>query len=143
MSMVSHMHETDSMPKEVRFLYSTKVRSAHDVSNVLCLPALLRLCSLRRGQFHLSTFLGGHPSRALMEAAEPRDRFEPRLLLDGDVIGAFAKAEPNSTVCYACGPSEMTDHIASLAQNSVGLDRANILSETVTEEGSAIGTGTR
>lgn len=62
-----------------------------------------------------------------MEEAEPRDRFEPRELFGSDVLAAFTNAELSSTVCYICGPPQMTDHTVNLLRDKIGLDGGHIL----------------
>lgn len=141
-SMLFHMYKTDEMPEEVHFLFTTTVKSSHNVSNVLALEKLLKLSNECPNRFRLYLFLSGHVSRTLMEGAMPRQRFEPRKMLDGDVIGAFGNAELKaSTVCYICGPLQMTDHFARLVQVQVGLEPDQVFYQEcgVAETSSTVG----
>jgi hypothetical protein len=127
LSMISSMHDTGAMPEEVHFLFGYRVNGNYDVSNVLGLGKLLEISDARPGQFHLYLFLCGHPSRALMETAIPRRRFEPRQVLDSDVIGAFGNEQSKeSSVCYISAPQLMTDHFEELVRIQVGLENGQV-----------------
>jgi hypothetical protein len=126
--MMYHMHEMEAMPEEVHFLYTSRVKGGYNVSNVLALERLLEISNARQGQFHLYIFFSGHPSRVLMEEAVPRCRFEPRRVLDSDVLGAFSNVELKaSTLCYICGPHQMTDHFVELVRGQVSLEIDQVL----------------
>ncbi|KAH8887196.1 hypothetical protein GQ53DRAFT_615988, partial [Thozetella sp. PMI_491] len=109
-SMVSDMHESGTMPQEVHFLYTSRTKGYYTISNVLALESLLKIRKARPGQFHLYLFCSGHPSRSLMEDAVPRERFEPRRVLERDLLKIFGNEEVKlSTICYICGPPQMTE----------------------------------
>lgn len=121
------MHDTGAMPEQVHFLFGCRVNGNYDVSNVLGLAKLLEISAGRPGQFHLYLFFCGHPSRALMETAVPRRRFEPRQVLDSDVIGAFGDAQSKeSSVCYISAPQGMADHVEQLIRGLVGLEDGQV-----------------
>lgn len=125
------MHETDSMPAVVHFLYVTRVRSTYTTRNVLFLGDLLHIATARPNQFKLHLFFSGHPSRVLMEEALPRERFEPRRLLDGDVLGLLGDDinERKKTVCYICGPPLLTDHLVGLLKEQEGISEERVMCE--------------
>lgn len=128
--MVSHMHETNSMPARVDFLYATKVRSSHGVDNVLSLGRLLAITATRRGQFRLHLRCSGHPSRVLMETAEPRTSFEPRRLLESDVIELLGVPTRRAELlCYICGPPPMTDYLVDMVRREEGILSGQVLCE--------------
>jgi hypothetical protein len=121
------MHDTGAMPEEVHFLLSCSVDGNYEVSNVLGLGKLLEVSDARPGQFHLYLFFGGHPSRTLMETAVPRHRFEPRRVLDSDVIGALGIVQrKESSVCYISAPQRMADHFEQLVRVQVGMESGQV-----------------
>ena len=131
--MLSTMHEDNAMPREVHLLYTSRVASRHDKSSVFGLETLLDIGSTRLSQFYLYLFLGGHPSRVLMEEALPRQRFEPRQMLDNDVFDVFqSRGLDASTVCYVCGPPITTDHFIDLIRGPVGNSENQVFSEKLT-----------
>ena len=118
------------MPREVHLLYTSRVASRHDKSSIFGLETLLEIGRARQGQFYLYLFLGGHPSRALMEEALPRRRFEPRHILESDVFDVFrSRGSHTSTVCFVCGPPMTTDHFVDLLRGQFGLSENQVFSE--------------
>lgn len=130
-STLSHMHETASLPEEVHFLLTTHVKSTQTIADISGLETLLAICAAWPGVIHLSLFFSGHPSRALMDTAVPRERFEPRRMLRGDVLDMFplrtldAETQAATTVYYICGPPQMTEYFVGLvcAQDTVQADQ--------------------
>jgi hypothetical protein len=138
--MVSRMHDIGLMRHMVHFLYTSKVNGNYDVSNVLGLQRLLNFSTQYPGEFHLHLFFSGHPGRILMEGAVPRHRFEPRIVLDSDVIDALSSMDSaGRTLCYVSGPPEMTDHFAPLLREEVGPQNTYVLSEKWAAAGDFLG----
>ena len=55
-----------------------------------------------------------------MEAAVPRQRFEPRGIMGADVLDVFGKFESkHTTVCYVAGPPDMIDQFVRLLEKKV------------------------
>jgi hypothetical protein len=134
-SMFSHMHETEAMPDEVHFLFTTKVKGYYNVSHVPALERLLNISNARQHQCNLYLFFSGYPSRTLMEGAEPKYRFEPRRMLTSDVLEAFRSPELNaSTVCYVYHDPEMTDSLVDFIRVKIGLEANQILYEKLESE---------
>lgn len=133
--MASHMHETGAIPEEVHLLYTTTVRSSYNVEHVSALGRLLKISDECAGKFHIHLFFGGHPSRMLMEGAVPRQRFEPRMLIDDDVQDVFVNRELDlSTACYICGPSQAAVHLVELVRDRVGLESGRIFFEMLDQD---------
>ncbi|KAJ9618113.1 hypothetical protein H2203_009294, partial [Taxawa tesnikishii (nom. ined.)] len=133
-SMLSRMHATATLPEEVHFLFTAHVTSTQTVAHILGLGRLLAIRTACPDVIHLSLFFSGHPSRALMDMAVPRERFEPRRMLRGDVLDAFAirnadAAIQSAAVCYICGPPQMTQYFMDVVREQVGTQADPVLYE--------------
>ena len=70
-----------------------------------------------------------------MEAAEPRQRFEPRVMMGSDILDVFRSFESqHTTVCYVAGPPGMTRHFVKVLQQKVGIDAKRVLYEEYENE---------
>lgn len=118
------------MPRKFHFLYTTRVTSDYNISNVLGLQQLLDLSSQYPDEFNLHLFFTGHPGRVLIDGAMPRHRFEPRILLDSDVKDALRDMDSaGRTLCYVSGPPKMTELFGPLLRGQVGPENTHVLSE--------------
>jgi hypothetical protein len=127
------------VPQEVHFLYTSRVKGYFNISHVLGLERLMSISKAHEGKFNLYLFFGGYASRTLMEAAVPRQRFEPRVMMGADVLDIFRDFEfKHTTVCYVAGPPNMTSHFVKLLQQKVGMDANRVLYEEYESEVSQV-----
>ena len=123
-------------------MYASRAKGYYNVLHVLGLERLISISKAHEGKFHLYLFFSGHPSRTLMEAAVPRQRFEPRVAIDADVLDIFRNFESkDTTICYIAGPPNMTSHFLKLLQQRLGMDASAVLYEEYESEVSQLYTG--
>lgn len=146
MSMLSHMHVTNSMPERMEVLYSTRRRetassengasidSFSEVKDVLFADRLQDIASHHRGQVKLKFFLT-EGSTAATEASEPAKSEQNVSLHSGKITQANIEAalgraeERGETVCYVCGPQKMTDHFVSIIGKAEGMSAERVFCE--------------
>ena len=127
---MSHIFGTNTVLQEVHFLYASRVKGYYNISHVLGLERLISISKAHEGKFYLYLFFGGYASRGLMEAAVPRQSFEPRVMMGADVLDIFRNFKfKHTTVCYVAGPPNMTSHFVKLLQQKVGMDASRVLCE--------------
>ena len=86
-------------------MYASRVKGYYTVRHVLALEQLLAISKASDGRVKLYLYFSGYPSRTLVEAAKPRQRFEPRVILGSDVLDLFDNPDQkHATVCYIAGP---------------------------------------
>jgi NAD(P)H-flavin reductase len=143
-SILSHIFETNTVPPEVHFLYTSRVKGYYNISHILGLERLLSISKANEGKFYLYLFFGGYASRTMMEAAVPRQRFEPRVMMGADILDIFRNFKSkHTTVCYVAGPPNMTSHFVKLLQQKVGMEASRVLYEEYESEVSQVYTENR
>lgn len=125
------MHETNTMPAEVHFIYATRVESNFSVENVLSLAKLLEIRKARPGQFSLRLFFSGHPNDALCKACDVAAYVENRRVIDEDVVSTLGEqnATRSQTVSFVCGPPAMTDHLVMLLKSQDSINPGQVYCE--------------
>lgn len=117
----------------IHFLYSTRLRQSHetassniDLNQILFLP---RLRQITRSQLHshrlrisLDLFLTDLTS---VSPESPADlTIHSRRISEHDlrtaVVGGHGTLDPRETVCYVCGPPQMTDETVELLKGVLG-----------------------
>lgn len=121
----------------IHFLYSTRLPQGHDpisletaLNQILFLP---RLRQIIRSQLHsqrlrisLDLFLTDLSS-PVSSSESPADLvIHPRRIGERDlrlaILGGDGKVDPRDTVCYVCGPPQMTDEMVVLLKGTLGDD---------------------
>ncbi|KAF2093656.1 hypothetical protein NA57DRAFT_48001 [Rhizodiscina lignyota] len=130
-SIVSHMHDTNSMPENVHFFYAMRAKEEYKQSNLLSLPRLLAIAGARPEQFCLHVFLTGHPSSSLLTSLLDEHRIvHTRRLQSDDLLETFSQANAtDGTVCYVCGPPAMTDEFVDFLKGLPMLQKERVLCE--------------
>jgi len=136
------MYETDQMPEQVRFLYSTKlVEKKSTPSDVLFLPRLKTIAGYHSQRMKLDVFFTGISAEATHDG-----RFTDKVsteeinsrslqyhfgrMMEKDLLKAIGRIEQRtSTVCYVCGPPTMTDEIVQFLQSQEGMEDTRVLCE--------------
>lgn len=137
--MLSHLNnesQTDTHPLNIHFFYSTRLPQGHNsaitdtaLDQILFLPRLRQILrsqlQAQRLRISLDLFLTDlAPSGDLPES--PSDLvIHPRRLSERDlrlaVKGADETLDPRDTVCYVCGPPQMTDEMVELLKGILGV----------------------
>lgn len=129
-SIISHLHHTNNMPGSVEFLYTTKVTDGE----MLFADRLMHIASDRRDRLKLTFFLTGGASGSGRDLPDPRLE-DPavslihRRLTPNDVLEALGDAQGGQTVCYVCGPPQMTDELVVFLRAQQGMSADRVLCE--------------
>lgn len=119
-SIVSHLHHTNSMPRSVEFIYAAKMTDG----DILFADRLLHIASARREQLKLRFFLTGAGGHQLRGPA-----ISYRRLTSKDVLEALGESDREQTVCYVCGPPQMTDELVEFLRGQQGMSADRVLCE--------------
>lgn len=138
-SIFSHLMSTARRPKEIHFLYSTKVGSETDPNRILFLPRLMDLVSAAADpNVTLSLFLTDacddgifeferYPSNTFFRRIEENDLMTA---VDGYQKSSFGPNQNRkNAVCYVCGPAKMTDEIVRFLKDQEGISGDRVLCE--------------
>ena len=119
------MHATNTLPAKVEFLYSAKPGSKHpDPGKILFLSRLNSIAEQNPGTVELTFFLTGGGFKR-MENPTEFPWHHTRRIEKGDFLHALGtgnEARAN-TVCYVCGPPEMTDELVGFLGEQIGKER--------------------
>lgn len=139
MSIFSHLISATRRPREIHFLYSTKLGSVIDPQRILFLPRLMDLISAAADpnvtlrlfltdvcdnwipeldRFPNNTFIRRIETHDLLAAV---DGYQKRLCTQGYIR--------EKTVCYVCGPAKMTDDIVKFLKDQEGISEDRVLCE--------------
>ncbi|EKG18272.1 Oxidoreductase FAD/NAD(P)-binding protein [Macrophomina phaseolina MS6] len=129
-SIVAHLHQTDTLPPQVEFIYATKSIDGE----ILFADRLLHIASSRPQQVKLHFFLTGSQSggaAALQDSRLAELAISPsyRRLNTKDVLEALSSSGREQTVCYVCGPPQMTDELVDLLRGQEGMSADRVLCE--------------
>lgn len=129
-SMISHMHHANTMPSSVEFIYATKLADGQ----VLFADRLLHIASNRPEQLKLKFFLtkpGERDAEPFQDIRMAGLSVSPahRRLSSDDVLEALGDAQRDKTVCYVCGPPQMTDELVELLREQDGMSADRVLCE--------------
>lgn len=129
-SIVAHLHQTDTLPPQVEFIYATKSIDGE----ILFADRLLHIASNRPQQVKLHFFLTGSQSggaAALQDSRLAELAISPsyRRLNTKDVLEALSSSGREQTVCYVCGPPQMTDELVDLLRGQEGMSADRVLCE--------------
>ena len=130
-SMLSHMHNTSTMPPNVEFLYSTKAPLARKNNihpqHILFLPRLTAITAERPGQFELTLFVTGDEYKKIKDP-QALGWFHTRRIEEADLIHALG-AERDETVVYICGPPGLTDELVEWFGKQEGMSSDRVFCE--------------
>lgn len=138
-SIFSHLIRSSSRPKEIHFVYTTKADESLDRQRILFLPRLMDLVAAEADvNVTLSLFLTGLDDTGLIEHGKfPNRTFARRLrkedlslALDGySEQGGDTENHRAGTVCYVCGPPQMTDDFVAFLSRQPGMTEQRVLCE--------------
>ena len=132
MSMVSSILASDSAiprPKEIVFLYSSKVPSSSSSSDkdaekesaILFVPRLTDLAT-KHTELDLTLFLTGKSAEKKIVHPESLGWFHHRRIEAQDLEAALGEDGREETVVYVCGPPAMTDELVGWFEKQKGLE---------------------
>lgn len=128
-SIISHLHQTSTMPPDVRFLYTVRWPSERKrLEEVLFYNDLRAIAESRGPSFDLQLFITNGTESEVGSDEAVRTKF--RRISHEDlmnVVGGGASRE--STVCYICGVPSMTDDFVEFLRKVEGLDDGRVLCE--------------
>ena len=123
------------MLPEVQFLYSTKlpppppIRSELHPEDILFLPKLMEIDSLRLQSFRLELFVTNTDDKN-ESMIKLLPEHHPRRMTQDDILKALGDPEQReSTVCYICGPPQMTDETVTFVSDLEGMEGSRVLCE--------------
>ncbi len=124
--MLSTMHQTNSMPRHVEFLYSTKFSSNSSfASSILFFERLQEIKVRHLESLRLTLFLTGATENTIDLPGHQSRRIETQ-----DLLTALGPARlRNQTVCYVCGPPRMPDEFVEYLANQAGIPPAQVFYE--------------
>ena len=122
--MLSTMHQANSMPPHVEFLYSTKFSSSF-ASSILFLERLQEIKLRHLESLRLTLFLTGETEN-LIDLPEHQSR---RIATQDLSTALGPESLRNKTVCYVCGPPRMTDEFVEYLANQAGMAPAQVFYE--------------
>jgi len=138
-SIFSHLMSAARRPKEIHFLYSTKVGSEVDPNRILFLPRLMDLVSAAADpNVTLSLFLTDVCDGGVSEFERYPSNTFFRRIDENDLMTAVdgyqkSSSGPNqnrkNAVCYVCGPAKMTDEIVRFLKDQEGISGDRVLCE--------------
>jgi len=128
-SMISHLHETSTMPPEVKFLYTVRWPSeTKSLDQILFYKDLRTIAESDSRHFVLQLFITDGSKDLGKENENSNPRF--RRITHEDLRTAVVEGgHPESTVCYICGVPSMTDDFVDFLQKTKGLDQQRVLCE--------------
>jgi ferredoxin-NADP reductase len=133
MSMISHIHQTNSFPKTVHFLYSTRRPSAEsEIDDILFVRRLSSIADSKsvEGRLRLSLFLTGEKDDKRIDKIRGRLNVQKRRIAEHDLLACMGGVEDREgTVCYICGPSGMTDEFVDLVKEMPGMNEKGVFIE--------------
>jgi NAD(P)H-flavin reductase len=128
------MHNTETMPPEIEFLYSTKpqLTGKHNIkpSTILFLSRLTSIASKRPGQLELTLFLTNQKYKKIKDP-QTLGWFHDRRIQEADLLHALGKdvSLRAKTVCYVCGPPTMTDGVVGFLARQEGMSEERVFCE--------------
>ncbi|KAF2673388.1 hypothetical protein BT63DRAFT_410401 [Microthyrium microscopicum] len=132
MAMIRHLGLTDTMPPNVNFLYSVKAPpTIPDEGRVTALflddlVDIARTSGSGKGKLRLKLFSSNYKyAEALSQHGAI---IAPRRIRHEDLLSALGDKK-ESTVCYVCGPPDMTDQFVEFLQGQDGLEKEQVLCE--------------
>ena len=127
-SILSHLHHTNSMPPSVQFLYSTKLeRPSSTLESILFLDRLRSIYESHEDRMRLSLFVTGQ--RRDQAVDQGMELLHHRIELE-DLRKALGPVkERKNMFCYVCGPRGMTDEIVARVRNEDGVVLDQVLCE--------------
>lgn len=135
MSIFSQLIRGSQRPKEVHFVYATKATSDLDQQKILFLPRLMDLVAAEADpNVSLSLFLTGTGDEGVIEHGKLPNRTFGRRITETDLVKAIdgykqnvfgAEHDRKNTVCYVCGPPNMTDEFGECACDIMSGGEAN------------------
>ena len=125
---------SQSRPREIHFIYGTKAGSDSDPQHILFLPRLIDLIAAASDPYvTLTLFLTGTGDEGAIEHGKFPNRTFARRITERDLeraLNGYGKqSDRSSTVCYVCGPPEMTDGFVSFLTRQPGMAGERVLCE--------------
>ena len=138
-SIFSHLVRSSFRPREIHFVYGTKADSDLDRQRILFLPRLMDVVAAASDpNVTLSVFLTGTGQKGSIEHGQLPNRTFGRRLKEDDLLQALdgynkqsqaGKSDRSRTVCYVCGPPNMTDEFVSFLTRQPGMTPERVLCE--------------
>ncbi|KAJ9664287.1 hypothetical protein H2201_005279 [Coniosporium apollinis] len=138
-SILAHLRQTDEMPREVHFLYTTKpppaAGSKLKANEILFLDRLMAFAaspSAAESRIHLQLYLTGSSGSvpAKLDAPSFPGMIHHRRIERADLAAAVGPpSEAERTVVYVCGPARMTDEFVEFLRGVEGMDERRVLCE--------------
>ncbi|KAJ9643507.1 hypothetical protein H2199_004186 [Coniosporium tulheliwenetii] len=136
-SILAHLRQTDEMPREVHFLYTTKpppaAGSKLKANEILFLDRLMAFTaspSAAESRIHLQLYLTGSSGSvpAKLDAPSFPGMIHHRRIERADLAAAVGPpSEAERTVVYVCGPARMTDEFVEFLRGVEGMDERRVL----------------
>lgn len=130
---------SSTRPSEIHFLYATKSDPELDPQRILFLPRLLDLVTMAAdSNVTLSLFITGTGSEGAIERGKLPNRTVGRRITEADVLRAIdgykqgsadSKRNRERTLCYVCGPPQMTDHFVEVLRLQSGMSDDRVFCE--------------
>ncbi|KAK0271816.1 hypothetical protein LTR35_013292 [Friedmanniomyces endolithicus] len=149
-SIFSYLIRSFTRPKEIHFIYTTRVSSSSgdiDPQTILFLARLMDLVAAIADPTNitLSVFLTGATAegaatddRGTIEHGKLPNRTFGRRVTEADLVRAIdgyrtpmfgSEHDRQGTVCYVCGPPRMTDEIVGFLSKQEGMSEERVLCE--------------
>ncbi|KAF2234302.1 ferredoxin reductase-like protein [Viridothelium virens] len=127
-SILAHLHYTNTMPPSVQFLYSTKIgQPSPKLEDVLFLDRLRSILKGNEDRMRLSLFITGQ--RLELETGSGID-LHYRRIGQHDLREALGPvSERRNAFCYVCGPQGMTDELVARVRNEDSVVPDQVLCE--------------
>lgn len=132
MSIFSHLMQSSSRPKSIRFLYATRVAGFPiKPAEILFLPRLMELAgSAAVPGTQLSLHVTGVSREDLAGVSGLPEETTTGRITDEMLEAALGNvADRAKTLCYVCGPPRMTDAIVEFLKSRRGMDERRVLCE--------------
>ncbi|KAK0248039.1 hypothetical protein LTR01_000701 [Friedmanniomyces endolithicus] len=149
-SIFSYLIRSVTRPKEIHFIYTTRVSPSSgdiDPQTILFLPRLMDLVAAiaQPTNITLSVFLTGPAAegaatddRGIIEHGKLPNRTFGRRVTEADLVRAVdgyrtpvfgSEHDRQGTVCYVCGPPRMTDEFVGFLSRQNGMSEERVLCE--------------
>jgi NAD(P)H-flavin reductase len=121
MSMISHLSSTSTLPPNVEFLYSVNAAASSDVNGtdaaeILFYERLREIASSNADRVKFKLFITG---KRLGIDFYRLGSVKKGRIIEGELLRALGSEDKDvlkRTVCFVCGPPEMTDSVVAFLE---------------------------
>lgn len=130
-SIISHLHQTATMPDEVWFLYTVRWPSQQKrLDEILFYEELRAIAQAEGTRFKLHLFITDASSCDASDGSDSGHKVYARRISQLDLMTAVGPREQReSVVCYICGLPSMTDSFVKFLQEVEGMEKDRVLYE--------------